>query len=146
MQVDVDTKGNDVEINNGTGLAAAGRLTDSTFLSANFAAGYWLKRPQCNCMGVAPGLELHYNTSLNSADSVSVNNLQVGNFHNNVDSLSLTVGSHFTLRNSRLSIGYIAPLGSERQNNSGLRVMFDYHPVGRQQPISNNLCRHPFRP
>jgi hypothetical protein len=103
-------------------------------LFADIGLGYWLYRSCTSCLtGIAPTVELHYNTSLQPADNVTAGALQVGNFGDNVETLNLTVGSTLAFGDAaNLTIGYITPLGgADRQLDGGLRVLFDYYPGGR---------------
>jgi hypothetical protein len=132
LQLDVDPHGNSLLFNTGHGLTPVGRLNDSTYLMADAGIGYWLHRTSAGLLtGIAPTVELHYNTSLQETDSVALGGLRVGNFGDRVEALNLTAGATFCFGpSSRLAVGYVAPLGSgaDRQLDSGLRVLFDYQP------------------
>ena len=134
LEVDTDLNGNATFANTGTGLTPIGRLNDASYLFADLGIGYWLQqRNDCNPIGIAPTVELHYNTSLQAADSVTAGALQLGNFGSNVEALNLTVGATLELGHStNLSMGYITPIGggADQQFDGGFRVMFDYRPTG----------------
>jgi hypothetical protein len=129
-QLDVATNGNSTAMDAGNGLTHAGYINDSTFLFADAGLGYWLRRcPNARISGIAPTVELHYNTSLQEADYVVAGPLAVGNFGDNVEALNLTMGSTFLLGSStNLAVGYVTPLGggADRQLDGGLRVLLDY--------------------
>jgi hypothetical protein len=132
LEVDTDLNGNATFANSGNGLARVGRLNDATYLFADLGIGYWLQqRSDANVIGIAPTVELHYNTSLQAADSITAGGLRIGNFGNNVEALNLTVGTTLQLGcSTNLSMGYITPIGGgdDRQLAGGFRVMFDYCP------------------
>ena len=135
LQMDIDANGNPVQINSGNGLSDAGRLNDATFLFADVGLGYWLHRSNAALLtGIAPTVELHYNTSLQNGDRVSAGPFTVGNLGDHVDALNLTVGSTFAFGEStNLTIGYIAPIanGADQQLDGGFRVLLDYYPSPR---------------
>ena len=57
-----------------TGLTQVGRLTDTTLAQFDAQLGYWLYRaaqPSSRLQGLAPFVELHYNSSVGGADVVS---------------------------------------------------------------------------
>ncbi len=135
LQFDVDCNGNSVLVNPGGGLQPAGRLNDATYLFADLGIGYWLYQSSTRHLtGIAPTLELHYNTSLQAADYTTAGGLLVGNFGDHVETLNLTVGSTFAFGDrAHLTVGYITPLGAaDRQLDGGLRALFDYYPGGRR--------------
>lgn len=130
-QLDFDVSGNPVAINSdGTGLRNAGDLHDSTFLFLDWSVGYWIMRgagspilpvssfseygqiTQTNHqIGLAPTVELHYTRSLESAESVSAGAIQVGNFSDEVETLTLVVGTHLEIgQNTNIGLGYATSL------------------------------------
>ena len=135
LQLDVDPRGNSLLFNTGGGLTPVGRLNDATYLMADAGIGYWLHRSSTGYLtGIAPSVELHYNTSLQEADSVAVGGLRVGNFGDRVEALNLTAGATFRFGPAAsLAVGYVAPLGggADQQLDGGLRVLLDYSPPGR---------------
>jgi hypothetical protein len=135
LEVDTPANGNRLHVNDGTGLVQAGMLNDATYLFADAGIGYWLyQSPYRALTGIAPTIELHYNTSLQSADNVSVGALTIGNFGDHVDALNLTLGGTMEFGPSAsLSLGYVTPLGGgpDQQLNSGFHVLLDYYPGGK---------------
>jgi hypothetical protein len=135
LQLDIDPHGNSLSFNTGHGLTPVGRLNDSTYLMADAGIGCWLHRSPFGVLtGVAPTVEVHYNTSLQEADSVALGGVRVGNFGDRVEALNLTAGATFCFGpSSRLAVGYVAPLGggADRQLDGGFRVLLDYCPPGR---------------
>jgi hypothetical protein len=130
-QLDFDVNGNPVSLNStGTGLQSAGRLHDSAFLFLDWSIGYWLVRgsnapvlPVSSFhadgqvtqryidLGFAPTMELHYARSLGNAQSVSAGNLQVGNFTDDVETLTLLLGTHLEIgQNTNIGLGYATAL------------------------------------
>ena len=72
-QVDFDTSGYDFNLNNAT----FGDINDPTVLYLGGSIGYWMYRSCCCCdrlQGIAPILEIHYTTTLETPD-VDPNNL-----------------------------------------------------------------------
>jgi len=130
LEIDTDLNGNATSANTGTGLSPVGRLNDATYLFADLGVGWWLQqRSERNSIGIAPTVEVHYNTSLQEADSITAGALQIGNFGSNVAALNVTVGATLELGNStNVSMGYITPIGggTDQQLDGGFRVMFDY--------------------
>lgn len=131
FQLDFDTNGNPVALNpDGAGLRDVGTLNDSAFLFLDWSIGYWLIRgenapalpvssfhedgqitQQYHQIGLAPTLELHYASSLESAESVSAGSLQVGNFADDVNTLTMVVGTHVEIgENTHLGLGYATSL------------------------------------
>lgn len=130
LQLDIDPNGNALLVNSGTGLTPIGNLQDSTYLFADLGVGYWVHQSSTSCLtGIAPTVELHYNTSLQTADNITAGGITIGNFGNNVESLNLTAGATFAFGDAtHLTAGYVTPLGADRQLDSGFRVLIDYAP------------------
>lgn len=126
-QLDFDPSGNPVSINSdGMGLRAAGDLYDATFLFLDWSAGYWIMRGsqapvlpvssmsesgqimQTNHeIGLAPTVELHYTRSLESPGSVSAGSIQVGNFSDEVETLTLVLGTQLEIgQDTNIGLGY----------------------------------------
>ena len=131
LQVDIDSNGNDVltqDINaNGQNtLQKIGRFQDSTLLYTDVGIGYWIMRrgprDQSFLRGIIPTLEGHYNRSLNDADCVTgsissggitIPTTVIQPVIKQLDVVNMVGGCAFQFRNnSRMSIGYAAPLGS----------------------------------
>lgn len=128
IMVDVDATGSTVFLNPtgmaGTNLVNAGRLQDQTLLFADVSMGRWLYRGarpnQLGVTGVATVAEVHYNTSVQTADEVRSGSLAFGDPTTNISQVSLTLGSHFEFRRGNiLTLGYNAPLGGARQPYDG---------------------------
>jgi hypothetical protein len=135
-QIDFDTAGNAVlgyDSLDGK-LEPDGIFHEQNLVFADLSAGYWLFRDHCNSFitGMASVLELHYNATLQPADSVPVGasdsvpvgalgtigaansagtGLAAGPGYRNI--LDLTAGLHFQIcSKSTLTVAYVAPLGS----------------------------------
>jgi hypothetical protein len=133
LQLDIDPNGNDLLVNTGNGLQSMGSLNDATFLFADVGIGYWLHQSSTSLVtGIAPTVELHYNTSLQAADNVNVGAMRIGNFGDNVESLNITAGGTITIGEStNVTAGYVAPIGggSDQQLDGGFRLIVDYYPA-----------------
>lgn len=148
FQLDFDANGNPVAINpDGAGLREAGTLHDSAFAFLDWSIGYWLVRgdsapvlpvssfreegqviQQDHQIGLAPTLELHYARSLEDAEQVSAGNLQVGNFADNVDVLTVVVGTNIEIgENTNIGLGYATPLtgGNNDPFDGAFRLTFN---------------------
>jgi hypothetical protein len=98
-QIGIPIAGNGVLFNDGTGtgLVPVGRLTDQNLVQIDAQLGYWLIEPNTSCVGplsgLAPFVELHYNTVTNHADHVAAGNFLVGAVDNSFNELNLSVGA-----------------------------------------------------
>jgi hypothetical protein len=136
VQLDVDSSGRPVLTNvnalNGGSLSKSGTLNDATFLYVDVNAGYWLKQEPTDSTdmvtGIAPMVELHYNTTVSDSDQVNFLPLgSIGQRGRDVDFLNATVGCVFELRHSaNITVGYSVPLagGNDEEYDGHLRVMF----------------------
>jgi len=134
LQFDVDTNGNAVsiaDINGGGGLQSAGRINDMTYLYYSVGAGYWLfDNPDSDRLftRIAPMVEIHYNKSLTSTDTLSSNGIGLGTSVNQ-DLLNGTMGMTAMMGpNKSLTLAYCTPLSSidHRQFNGEFRLMFNW--------------------
>ncbi len=131
VQLDFDVNGNPVAVGpGGAGLRNVGRLQDSVFLFLDWAVGYWLIRGEqapvlpvssfhedgritqrYHSLGFAPTLELHYARSLDDADVINTGNLRIGNFSDDVETLTLILGAHLEIgENTNVGLGYATAL------------------------------------
>ena len=105
----------------------SGEIDDQVLMHLDIGGGYWHYRDPCAkyLTGLASLLELHYTTTLNDADVVTVNSTpirgssldsleakpRIGNIGNRVDILDLSVGAHALIgSNMLLTTGYNMPL------------------------------------
>ena len=114
FEMGFDPQGNPVDANlDMTGLTQVGRLHDMTLAQLDGQIGYWVYRstsPSAGLRGLAPFLELHYNSSLGAPDMVSAGPFDVGNL-THLDELNLAVGLVAQIGdNCNLSIGAVAPM------------------------------------
>jgi hypothetical protein len=141
VQIDADTAGSPVSVTNFSGgLISAGRLDDVTFLFVDVGAGYWLHRSRSSrgLTGLAPTLEVHYNTSLGDAPSLDSGPLRVVSPGGDVNMVNLVLGTMFEWnQNTTLTVGYATPLtdGFDQEFDGELRVIFN-HRFGPQTRAS----------
>lgn len=117
-QLDIAANGNRVEVFDlGTPAAANGVLDPQTLMFLDISAGWWLYRNPCSCRvtGLASLIELHYTTTLESADRVvaAPTPPTFTNLANRIDAFDLTCGLHFEFGPcSSLRVGGVFPLRS----------------------------------
>jgi len=130
-QIDVDTNGNDVfldeqafRLQGGTGLELAGRLRSQTLLRSSLSAGKFLFRNRCRgrVRQLAAVLESHYTATLNRSDSVGSDNFSIGDPSQVLNVLNLTCGLHAYVGKSVLTAAYGVPVTSDRVFDGELRV------------------------
>ena len=147
-QADVDANGNSVALNStGLGLQNAGRLYDSSFLFLDWSLGYWLLKganapvlpvssfhengqitQQYHPLSLAPTMELHYARSLGKTDSITAGPLQVGNFTDTVETLTMVLGTNLVIgQNTNLGLGYATSLagGNNEPFQGAFRLTFN---------------------
>ena len=118
VQCDIDTNGTPVIATDyNAQQRKIGTLQDFTLLYTDLSVGYWLYQAAGSqrrmVTGIAPVAELHYNRSLNSADSVSDATNQINQVIADFDNVNIQAGLVFSLHNnSRLAFGYATPLGN----------------------------------
>jgi hypothetical protein len=111
----IAANGNGVQANpNLTGLQDIGRLTDQSLLQIDAQLGYWLYRSQreSNTLrGLAPFVELHYNSTMGASNVVSAGAFQVGLANSHYDELNISTGVTAQLRdNAFITFGAAFPL------------------------------------
>lgn len=111
-QLDYDFNGSPVDLNaDGTGLRRAGRISDQTVMFLDSSAGYWLYRNDNRWFsGVAGMAELHYNKTLEQANSVASGNLAVGDRNASLDLLNATLGGHVRAGQTIVTNGVSFPI------------------------------------
>ena len=149
MQYTVDTNGNPVLLNTaGTGLTSVGQLTSQTLLQLDGQIGYWLIRRAgatgLQLSGVAPFIELHYNTTLTNADSVVSNGVLIGDLAGRVDELNLSAGLTMLFGNNlATNLGAVVPLrtGTDRffDYQIGLHSSYYFGPTARDRRMSSRV-------
>ncbi len=146
VQGSFDTQGNPVSLLANTNLGGtiftqAGSLNDPAQLAIDTQLGYWLIHPNESTgwlQGFAPFVELHYNTNLQDADSVSFDNVTVVDQAGHVDTLNITGGATAQIAdNWNVSVGASAPLRSGDDKafdyTVGARVNYFFGPTGRDR-------------
>ena len=121
LEVDCPLNGHGITVRDVTGT-----LNEQTLLNVDLAVGAWLVRcPQAPLLtGIAAVAELHYTTTLNDADLVTMMPTAIdyafSNFANRMDLVNVTLGIHTELaRHTTLRIGGVLPL------NDGDNRLFD---------------------
>jgi hypothetical protein len=108
-----DATGSRVEANTG-GLNEIGRLHQQSILEIDAQLGFWAYR--CDCFasyvrGLAPFVELHYNSSMGRSDLVAANGFQVGLPDTAFGELNLSAGVVAQVSNNcLLEFGAVVPL------------------------------------
>jgi len=142
FEVGFDANGNPVEVNPTlTGLQGVGRLNDQTVLQIDAQLGYWMYRAGDNTRWItalAPFIELHYNTSLDNADSIQSGAFSVTNAHNRFDELNLSTGVVAQIGdNCTLALGAAFPLKNESNRSFdyqlGIRANIFFGPTARER-------------
>lgn len=116
LTFDFDTNGNTVAANQGSGLDIIGTWNDQTLMSVSGALGRYIYRNDCynaKLQGIALSGELHYTTSIGSADVVEAGAFRVGEAGRDLSLLNGTVGLHVQSDTSTATLGYSLPLTSE---------------------------------
>jgi hypothetical protein len=115
-QFSFDANGNQVLANTGPLglLQSAGRYNEQALFQLDAQLGYWLYRSGDPCRllrGLAPFIELHYNSTMGRADSVQAGALTLGQPSSHFDELNLSAGFAAQIRdNFNLTVGAVAPL------------------------------------
>jgi hypothetical protein len=109
------TNGNSVQANpDFTGPRRVGTLTDQALLQIDAQLGYWLYRNDASSSllrGLAPFVELHYNSTMGKADSIQAGGFVLGDPNSHFDELNLSAGFALHLGdNLNLYVGAVAPL------------------------------------
>ena len=107
--------GNDVQANLDLGgLRSIGRFNDAALLFLDLQFGYWAflsESPDAWLRGIAPFLELHYNSTMGRPDEIVTDQLRLVNTGGSVDILNLAYGAsiQFGTRSS-VQAGMVMPL------------------------------------
>ena len=126
--VGIDTTGNPVKLNTGSGLAQIGKLYDPYGLQVDAQLGFWLLHPATNkgiLRGFAPFTELHFNSTLSSPDSARSGNMAVSDFQGGFDETSMTAGFVAQIQdNLHLSTGVTLPLRNKSNSFGDYQLGF----------------------
>jgi hypothetical protein len=124
FQVGFNTEGNRVLFNDGSGLRPVGRLTDQPLLQIDAQLGYWLVNPCTSggfLRGLAPFVELHYNTVLGNAGQVNAGDFSITAVNGAFNELNLSFGAVLLL-GDRINLALGATVPTLNSNNRS----FDY--------------------
>lgn len=95
-------------------FSTIGSLRDQVLMQFDFQLGYWLlssEDPSALLRGLAPFVELHYDTTVDNAKTLSVGGLTFTNRLNHFNELNLTAGLVSQIKdNVHLSTGLVVPL------------------------------------
>ena len=120
----LNTSGNRVQVTDGlTGLQPVGRLYDQSLLQIDAQLGYWLIGPKNYGLvrGLAPFAELHLNTALGKAQTVTGGAPVFSPTGSRFNELNLAVGAAMLLSHRfSVSAGAVIPL------SNGYSRVFDY--------------------
>ena len=130
--VGIDTTGNPVKLNTGSGLSQIGKLYDPYGLQVDAQLGFWLLHPATNkgvLRGLAPFGELHFNNTLSSAGVAQTGSFAIADSQGHFEETSLSTGFVAQIQdNVHLSTGVTVPLNnsSNRFGNYQLGVRLNW--------------------
>lgn len=134
VQVDVDTGGNTVfGTDQNRNFYRLGRLKDATYFYAGYSTGYWLMQSMDagkRVNGIAPTLELQFNSSLAPQDGFTNNGFAFGSGGGQVQVLNGIVGLNLLHRRDRtMTVAYATPLGGghDQQYSGQLRLFVNWY-------------------
>lgn len=126
LQFDLVAGENDIRINNGTGLANAGAISDSNYVFADIGLGYWLLRDNTTSglSGIVPTVELHHTSGLGGGGSATIasNSLRIPDGTSQTNIVAGTTIEFGQI--SHLSIGYAGELKDDELADGAIRLMF----------------------
>lgn len=108
--ISFDLNGNPVLLDGAGGLGHAGRFNEQQLWQTDVQLGYWVVQNPCACglQGLAPYVELHYNTPISAGDNIDAAGIFVDP---NFDEVNLGLGAHAVISDSiHVSTGWVAPL------------------------------------
>ncbi len=113
---DFETAGNDVLANvNGTGLEQVGVLQDQHLATFSLALGSWCYENYTRgsmIKRIGWSLETHYTATLNDADTIFVDNFQIGIPGQDLSLVNEVIGGHVQVGQTIFTGGYAVPLTS----------------------------------
>ncbi len=133
VQADFDTNGNTVYVNNGLGgLRKGGVANDQTYLFADLGMGYWMYQNPANhgITGLAPIVELHYNRTLQDADTIRSGPFTLNTAGDNVEIFDAVIGATAKIGDRAfLTAAYTTPIGNgkDQQFDGEARVTFNWY-------------------
>lgn len=121
LQFDVDMNGNTVNFG---GVSANAR--DNNFLFADLSVGYWTYQSHNHSdfiQGIAPIVEIHYNTTLDDGQVIEELNV---NHPGNLAVTNMVFGVTSKMsRGKSLTLAYAAPVAGDSQFDGEFRVLFN---------------------
>jgi hypothetical protein len=142
FQIGFDANHDPVELNPALAtISNAGRLKDQTILQIDAQLGYWLYKSDDSSRwltALAPFVELHYNTSLDNADSVQATSFSLTSVNNRFDELNISTGVVAQIGdNCTLALGAAFPLKGEGNRSFdyqlGIRANIFFGPTARER-------------
>jgi hypothetical protein len=129
LQFDVDADGQPVVLENSASSVDLGRFRDQSFVYCDASIGYWFVHEEP--LSVAGLFEVHYDTSLQSPDSLVVvpGEVTLGGGQANGNQVDLVFGATVQYnKDKRFMLAYVMPVGShnDEQFNRELRVSFNW--------------------
>jgi hypothetical protein len=142
FQIGFDANSDPVQLNPALATTSSpGRIKDQTILQIDAQLGYWLYKASDNnrwINALAPFIELHYNTSLDNAESIQADSLSLQSVNNRFDELNLSTGVVAQIGdNCTLALGAVFPLKGEGNRSFdyqlGLRANIFFGPTARNR-------------
>ena len=136
------TNGNPVSANlTSSGLQSIGRLDDQDLCQIDAQLGYWLVRREDDSTllsGLAPFVELHYNTTLGNAEQLQSSSSIIGAEAGHTDELNLSAGFMARIGDClQLAVGAVVPLlGNDERTfdwQVGVHGSFLFGPAARDR-------------
>lgn len=130
IQVDAAANGNKVYINNdGQQFDQIGVLEEQNYLYLDTSLSKWLHRDRRRQTGLAMTFELHYNTTINDSDRVSISdnrgNVQLGTSNFTADIVNMNIGPTFLYGSTTMTVAYGTPLTEDRGADGEMRVLLN---------------------
>lgn len=143
--ISFDPFGNPVQSNAALfGTGSLGRIYDATLLALDAQVGYWIYQSNTGLLsGVAPFLELHYNSTIGDGTILRTGNgFAIGDTSGNLDELNLSTGFVTTLsNNTTISVGAAFPLRTGQNRTFdyqiGVRANWFYGDTNRTGSLAN---------
>jgi hypothetical protein len=130
MQLDLAANGNAVYVLGGSqDMEQIGVLQEQNYLYLDTSLSRWLYRNRRNQTGLAMTFELHYNTTINENDTISLSDARgdfdFGTQGFSADILNMVVGPTFLYGATTVSVAYGTPLTEDRGSDGELRVLLN---------------------
>ncbi len=126
LQFDLAAGSNDVRMNtSGTGLTAAGTISDRDYVFVDYAIGVWAMRNNRRegLTGIIPTVEFHHMSSISGADIASAGGLTLGG-SGGVSQTNFVAGTTLEFgQNKHVSVAYAGELDNELLHGGAFRLM-----------------------